>query len=169
MCPTLGSTTAKEQNRTEHNVRTRNFYHTTPFASAVSAMVLSVCLSVCFVASRSSAKSLNTWLRTSKFRPVCDVHRFSFIDDFSFHYKRFTCKRNQILYLPLYMFCCMMASVSGLMALLVLWFVSFLLPASTILGLYAFSSPSVLLSLRPSWYNQCRRKDKELSLNYLWY
>jgi len=26
------------------------------------------------------------------------------------------------LYLPLYMFCCMRASVSGLMALLVLWF-----------------------------------------------
>ena len=28
------------------------------------------------------------------------------------------------LYLPLYMFCCMRASVSGLMALLVLWFFS---------------------------------------------
>jgi len=28
------------------------------------------------------------------------------------------------LYLPLYMFCCIRASVSGLMALLVLWFFS---------------------------------------------
>jgi len=41
------------KNRTEHNVRTRNFYHTTPFASAVSAMALSVCLSICLFRRKS--------------------------------------------------------------------------------------------------------------------
>ena len=41
---------------------------------------------------------------------------------------------------------------------------SFLLPAPTILGLYAFSSPLVLLSLRPSWYNVLTLT----SADYLW-
>ena len=85
---TRGSKTVKEQNRTEHDVRTRNFYHMTLCASAV--YITALCLSLC-VTSRSSTKWLNVWLRTFKFRPLCDVHFFSFIDDFTC----FTCKRNQ--------------------------------------------------------------------------
>ena len=53
--------------------------------------LVSVCLCLSVTSGRST-RWLNIWLRTCKFRPVCDVHRFSFIDDFT----RFTCKRNQI-------------------------------------------------------------------------
>ena len=79
-----------------HNVRTRNFYRTTLFANAVYAMALCLSVCVCSVASVRSTKWLNIWLRTCKARPVCDVHRFSVVDDFTFHYKRFTCKRNHM-------------------------------------------------------------------------
>jgi len=90
---TRGSRTQRTQQNIGPNARTRNFYRMTLFASAVYTTALCLCLCV---SSRSSTKWLNIWLRTCKFRPVCDVHRFSFVDDFTFHYKRFTCKHNQI-------------------------------------------------------------------------
>jgi len=80
-----------------HNVRTCNFYRTTLFASAVCAMTLCMSVCVCSVTSGRSTKRLNIWLHrpTCKSRPVCDVHRFSFVGDFTFCCKRFTCKRDQ--------------------------------------------------------------------------